>query len=149
MLKTESVPGSIGYLMENICPEMANPLDCETKVGEWWGYVAQVAFNDQVSKYFCYIMDPDCHLFTDESWDCDKCQNDIVSMATGYGNEGTIKNLVDALQGDAFCKNRLLNLETEELIRSCQDFMEEFMPAALELLTQLIKEDAQGRKLRK
>ena len=64
MLKTDSVPGSIGYFMENICPEMVDPLDCEIKVGKWWGYISQIAFNDQVSKYFCYIMDPECHLFT-------------------------------------------------------------------------------------
>ena len=63
MLKTDSVPGSIGYFMENICPEMADPMDCEIKVGQWWGYISQIAFNDQVSKYFCYIMDPECHLF--------------------------------------------------------------------------------------
>ena len=64
MLKTDSVPGSIGYLMENVCPEMSDPSDCETKVGEWWGYLSQIAFNDQMSAYFCYFSDPKCLLFT-------------------------------------------------------------------------------------
>ena len=52
--------------MDNVCPEMADPVDCEMKVGQWWGYISQIAFNDQVSKYFCYILDPECNLFTDE-----------------------------------------------------------------------------------
>ena len=64
MLKTDSVPGSIGYLMEKVCPEMSDPSDCETKVGEWWGYLSQIAFNDQMSSYFCYFSDPKCLLFT-------------------------------------------------------------------------------------
>ena len=68
---------------------------------------------------------------TDESWDCEKCQNDVISMATGYGNENTLKNVVNALQGDAFCKSRLLNLQNEEKIMSCQEFMKDFMPSAV------------------
>ena len=64
MLKTDSVPGSIGYLMEKVCPEMSDPSDCETKVGEWWTYLSQIAFNDQMSSYFCYFSDPKCLLFT-------------------------------------------------------------------------------------
>merc|ERR1719433_1453671 len=99
MLKTDSVPGSIGFLMENVCPEMADPMDCEMKVGQWWGYISQIAFNDQVSKYFCHFMDPECNLFREESWNCKNCQNDVVSTATGYGNKSTIENIVDALQG--------------------------------------------------
>ena len=67
----------------------------------------------------------------DVLWDCKKCQNDVIAMATGYGNENTIENIVDALQGDAFCKSRLLNLQNEEKIMSCQDFMKEFMPSAV------------------
>ena len=64
MLKTDSVPGSIGYLMEKVCPEMSDPSDCETKVGQWWNYLGQIAFNDQMSSYFCYFSDPKCLLFT-------------------------------------------------------------------------------------
>ena len=68
MLKTVSVPGSIGYLMENICPDMSNPPDCETKVGQWWGYMSQIAFNDQIPKYFCSFTDTNCISFTGDSF---------------------------------------------------------------------------------
>ena len=66
ILKTYSVPGQdwpMGYLMEKVCPEMSDPSDCETKVGEWWNYLSQIAFNDQMSSYFCYFSDPKCLLF--------------------------------------------------------------------------------------
>ena len=107
MLKTESVPGSIGYFIETICPEMSDPLDCEIKVGEWWSYLSQIAFNDQASKYFCYFMDPDCQLFLNESWDCDDCQNDVISFAMGYGSEGSVNTIVKALQGIFICSESL------------------------------------------
>ena len=65
-------------------------------------------------------------------------------MATEYGGHDSVTNVVNILQGDAFCKSRLLNLENSEKIDSCQNFMGEFMPAALELLMQDIKLGAQN-----
>ena len=65
-------------------------------------------------------------------------------MATEYGGHDSVTNVVNILQGDAFCESRLLNLENSENINSCQIFMEEFMPAALELLMQDIKLEAQN-----
>ena len=65
-------------------------------------------------------------------------------MATEYGGHDSVTNVVNILQGDAFCESRLLNLENSEKINSCQNFLGEFMPAALELLMQDIKLGAQN-----
>ena len=64
-------------------------------------------------------------------------------MMETYGGHDNVANVVNILQGDAFCESRLLNLENSEMINSCQNFMEEFMPAALGLLMQDIKSEAQ------
>ena len=80
---------------------------------------------------------------TEDSWDCNECQYDIRLLATEYGGHDSVTNVVNILQGDAFCKSRLLNLEYSENINSCQNFMGEFMPAALELLMEDIKLEAQ------
>ena len=63
-------------------------------------------------------------------------------MATEYGGHDSVTNVVNILQGDAFCESRLLNLGNSEKINSCQNFMGEFMPSALELLMQDIKSEA-------
>ena len=64
-------------------------------------------------------------------------------MATEYGGHVSVTNVVNILQGDAFCESRLLNLENSEKINSCQNFMAQFMPASLDLLMQNVKLEAQ------
>ena len=63
MLKTVSVPGSIGVLTEQICPQMPEMEGCADAVGTWWPHIAQITFNDQSPKYVCQALDPNCTLF--------------------------------------------------------------------------------------
>ena len=46
------------------------------------------------------------------------------------------------MQGDLFCKSRLLNLGSDEKIQECQDFLQTFIPAALKAIAKKVEEDS-------
>ena len=46
------------------------------------------------------------------------------------------------MQGDLFCKSRLLNLGSDEKIQECQDFLQTFIPAALKAIAEKVEEDS-------
>ena len=78
--------------------------------------------------------------FSISSWDCKKCKRDIIGLTNGYASESGSKDIINTVQGDLFCKSRLLNLGSEENVQECQDFMQTFIPAALKSIAEQVKE---------
>ena len=77
-----------------------------------------------------------------DKWNCEKCKNSVSGLVTAYASEEGANEVTELVQGDAFCKSRLLNLGSDEKINECQIFLQNFIPAALKEVAKKVTEDS-------
>ena len=64
-------------------------------------------------------------------------RRDVSVLVEAYASEEASSSTIMALQ-KGLCPSVDLNLETDEEIQECQEFMETFMPVALELIAKYV-----------
>ena len=71
------------------------------------------------------------------SFDCNQCKTFVYNLAAAYASREGSKEITKMVQGDTFCKSRLLNLDNNEKVKDCQDFLQTFIPAVLRRLLKM------------
>ncbi len=69
----------------------------------------------------------------DRAWDCATCTNDVFTLVQIMSSAEAAEAIVLTLQGEALCKDPVLDLNTEQ-VTTCQEFVRDFMPPALKAI---------------
>ena len=73
-------------------------------------------------------------------YDCETCHSDIIGIANATKSEEVIAKLLEILSGEALCQNPSL-VATDEESEICKGFAREFVPAAINYLTDVLVEN--------
>merc|ERR1711879_730823 len=139
-MSSDALEKTIKLLDELVCPNA--PLDmiegCKTGVKTWWPIISQIIFNDEAAKYVCAgLSEGACNAFqygSGDAWSCEVCAADVSLVALAYSPQYGVPGMVEALQGDAFCKNPALELdESQQAI--CIEVIGQFMYPAMDVIT--------------
>jgi len=113
---------------QNICTTWNDTEDCQNKVNGWGPYIFSTIYNEQTANFFCTELDPDCE--ATQFVECGECGRDVSVLVEAYASEEASFSTIMALQ-KGLCPSSDLDLETEDDVKECQQFMEDFMPIAL------------------
>ena len=81
-------------------------------------------------------------IFSSElSWTCESCVDYIDQITEALTTKSTLDVLIEALQGPSYCSApKETSLKNDQEIEACQDFVAEFLPRALPIYLNDLKQ---------
>lgn len=103
-------------------------MGCQLGVIRWWSKIAKVLYqSDEFIVDMCYLMDESCA--NKKEWNCQTCREDLRAVAQVSNNPELISKAIDKLKATSWCQDD----------QTCYDYLDSFLPAAIEYLSEHLK----------
>lgn len=114
------------FFFSKACTDF-NTMGCQLGVIRWWSKIAKVLYQtDEYIIDICHLMDESC---LNKEWNCETCREDLRKVAQISNNPELVAKAIGQLKQQTWCKDD----------ETCYEYLEAFLPAAIEYLSDHLK----------